>query len=823
MSYRYRVISDNPLGYWDLSNINSSSNYDITTASNHAFVSSNVIFSTPPLILNSGSVARITSPTASIRINNTYDAFNANSVNSTYSLEFWFHFNGLFNGNGYELNNTASGYFNNNQLDILKAINTSTGSTISKIYYDYNSNTLRYGYPGTGNSEAYYYLKNLDTPLHIVATYNGGAISLKVNNDQGYSAILYNNALINSASRLNMVQYVIDGSSINTNYSGSTSFLISNLAIYNYELSSNTIKNHLVWAGYQNDPEYFSNNNQNVDYFNLIYDSNNFLYYRKYDKFDLKNYKEEYKTAIDENGIGIKYLSPLQFISNSGGTLTVNSSSGMNWSSSADYLYFPDFGQYVQNSFSIFVQTSSSVTASNQYLFSINSVDGSNILFLQKNPLPASGYYLYYYNSSNAQYTLFASIVNPTSVLAGKENVGISYDGYNIYLYASTSSVVKSVNPFNINSNSTLILGKSNSASNMPNNTTFYSNLSIFDYEAKNYATASSAFNSNKMLFGPLTSSLTLNQYAYVIYEYPVATINKKIGGSYINWTSPDNITAKISYDDGDSWINASWNSYLKNHDNTVFQENVLVKFEFNQKYNDFYPLRLNNFEFGIYDNDSFVSDFKNYQLFFNSASSYSTQSYRNVNNKIVFRPENFGVTFKTNSSEIVPGYATAYSASTDAYGLDFWLRIDDLQTNRSSSPVYLLNTSSYSLYYTASNPVLQWASAGPIFIYINGASVSRGSYSLLQNEYYHVAISSISPVSGNININGGVANSGSYNANATYGYLSLWNTQPTPTDIQNRYTLFTSNFIQTASTQDNTLFLRNSSYYDSASAYKIG
>lgn len=325
------------------------------------------------------------------------------------------------------------------------------------------------------------------------------------------------------------------------------------------------------------------------------------------------------------------------------------------------------------------------------------------------------------------------------------------------------------------------------------------------------------------MLLAPLTSSLTVNQYAYVIYEYPIETIKRNPAGSYINWSTPDNIKATVSYDGGISWKPIYWNSTLTDYDNTVFQQNILVKFEFYQKYNDVQPLRLNNLEFGIYSDYPFRSDFTNYVLIPRSASNYNTHSLKNVNNKIIFRPENAGITFKSNSSSNTLGYATASSSSTTSYGLDFWLKIDDLQSSKTSSNIYILNTSSYSLYYTASNPVLQWASATPMFVYVNGASISRASYPLLRNEYYHIGISSSSPVSGNININGGVSNSGSYNANATYAHLAIWKTIPSPSDIQNRYNLFVSNVIQTASTQDNTLFLRTNNYYDSASAYVIG
>ena len=283
MSYRYRVIADNPLGYWDLSNANSGSNYDITSASNHAFISNNVVFSTPPIILNSASSAKISATTASIRINNTYDIFNLNAQNKTFAIEFWLSFNNIGSGNGYTVNNTASSYYNNNQLDILKTINRNSGSTISRIFYDYNSNTIRFSFPGSNNNDAYTYIKNFDNPIYIVAIYQGGKTNIILNGIPGSESFVYDKTLIQSASTASAVQFVIDGSSLNSNYSGSSSFLVSNLAFYNYQLNANVIKNHMMWANYQDSPNYYSNINQSIDYFDLINTENDYALYKQPD------------------------------------------------------------------------------------------------------------------------------------------------------------------------------------------------------------------------------------------------------------------------------------------------------------------------------------------------------------------------------------------------------------------------------------------------------------------------------------------------------------------------------------------------------------
>jgi hypothetical protein len=731
-------------------------------------------------------------------------------------------------GNGYAINNTASSYYNNNQLDILKAINRSSGSTISRIFYDYNSNTIRFSFSGSSNNDAYTYIKNFDNPLHIIATYQGGKTNIILNGIPGSESFVYDKTLIQSASAASAVQFVIDGSSLNSNNSGSSSFLISNLAFYNYQLNSNVIKNHMMWANYQDSPNYYSNINQSLDYFDLINAEDDYALYKQYSGTGLKNYKYEYKTSVDQMGIGPAKISPMVFANYSSSNYSINSSSGITWSSSADYLYFSDFGNYITNKFSIMLRASSSVTASNQYLFSLTGVNGKDTMFLQKNPPSSSGYYLYYFDEINKTSTLFASIVNATSTASGSENIVVSYDGSNVYLYASTSSVTStsSLIALSFGYGSILALGKNlsnNSSSTSSSNTTYYSNLSVFDFEVNNYASAQALLGTNKMIFAPLTSSLTINQYSYVVYEIPTSTLSEPAGGSYLNWDAPDNLTATISYDGGNNWTSITWDSYMFNYNNNFYLENVLVKFEFNQKYNDIQPLRLTLFEYGIYNSYPMISDFRNYSLYPATSSAYNTHSFRHYDNKIVFRPENFGINFRTDSSNTVLGFANIVSPSVSTYGIDFWLRVDDLQASKSSSQVYLLKTGSYALYYTASNALLRFASAAQIFVYVNGASVSNGTYRLSQNESYHLAISSTFPVSSSISINGGVSNTGSINANATYGHIALWNRTPSPSDVQSRYSLFVSNVIQTASTQDNTLFLIGSGYYDSASAYKTG
>jgi len=994
MSYNYRVLADNPIGYWDLVSITSGSINDLTTNSNNALVSSNVSISTPPIVINSGSALKISLPTASVQIDNKYDIFNNNSNRKIFVMEFWLSFNGIFTGNGYATNNTSSGYYNNNQLNIIKAVNTNTGSTLARVYYDYNTNTLRYNVPGSNNLDSHYYIEDMDKPFHIVATYNSGKINLLINGKDSTTGFVNDFSNIKTASSSSLVKFIIDGSSINSLNSSSPSFILNNLAFYNYNIDTSRLKNHMRWGMLDDAPNITSTVNSLIDYINPVIENKDYILYKSFSGKELSSYKTIFNLVTDNAGLGTQIIDNLFYYKNNS-DYYINSSSGVFWSSSSNYLYFKDFGKFIYNNLSIFMTVSSSVVSSNQTLFSITNVNGRNTFYLKKNPPTKTGYYAYYFDEMNGSSIFFASLSTAKSSLSVPESIGISFDSNNIYLYGETASVTSTIPETNrstglqFSAASQLVIGENaanNYASATIDNTSFYSYLGFYNDVITSHVSMSATYKTNPMFLMPLISDTSVNQYGYSIYEIETGTQISPAYGSFIKWNTPDNLTAKISYDNGSSWANLTSNLYVTNYNHSIPQEKILLKFEFNQNFSaSSQILRMNNLEFGLYDDIFINSDALNYKLSVATSSAYNTYSIKSTDNKIIHRPENFGISFKPDELNFVPSYAIISTNSASNYGLDLWMRIDSIQANASN--VYLINTSSYSLYYTASNPVLQWASAtnlipnpsfevdtsyvgglpttpirtneitpafgsyvgkitstgagtiGPyffnndgnripvlpnkiytfsiyvrdgnsgiqyrpsiefysvptggtasttagslysistaswtrinvvatspagatyaaptlygtatvasqyfyfdaaqlelgssptqyndsslFFVYINGASVANKSFLLKQNEYYHVGISNVYPLSGSININGGLVNNGvSANANATYGYFSLWGTAPSSSDIQNRYNIFVSNNTQAVTIQDNNQFIRTSAYYDTASAFQIG
>jgi hypothetical protein len=277
----------------------------------------------------------------------------------------------------------------------------------------------------------------------------------------------------------------------------------------------------------------------------------------------------------------------------------------------------------------------------------------------------------------------------------------VSFDNQNVYLYASNTFVQKPLpnlgytNGIVPSINTSLIVG-ANSISNSAcasNNTTFFSNVGLYDYTTNNATNASSVFStkSNYMFLSPLTSDLSISQYGYVIYEMNTGFFKTPTYGTFVKWDSLDNVKSEVSYDNGYTWSNIYTDNYLYNYNNSVPQEKTLVRFTFNQNFSaSLQTLKVNNFEFGLLKNVSIFSDFNKWSLTFPTSSFLYTHSIRNSNNKVVSRPRNFGITFKPDLFNIVQGYGLI-SGTSSAYGTDFWMRIDDLQNTYSAKTPNLI------------------------------------------------------------------------------------------------------------------------------------
>jgi hypothetical protein len=99
------------MGYWPLSN-----GLDIIGSNNATITNGN--YTKLPLVINSSSSLIVrstenngTTPGSSVVIFNSYDIFYKNFENTSAYFEFWFSFNGGFDGSGYSKNLSSSESF----------------------------------------------------------------------------------------------------------------------------------------------------------------------------------------------------------------------------------------------------------------------------------------------------------------------------------------------------------------------------------------------------------------------------------------------------------------------------------------------------------------------------------------------------------------------------------------------------------------------------------------------------------------------------------------------------------------------------------------
>lgn len=119
--------------------------------------------------------------------------------------------------------------------------------------------------------------------------------------------------------------------------------------------------------------------------------------------------------------------------------------------------------------------------------------------------------------------------------------------------------------------------------------------------------------------------------------------------------------------------------------------------------------------------------------------------------------------------------------------------------TNRSKSTIYGASAANYILNNvsgSALSPAI-WINRTGKFqslggtLYINGASVQDNTYSPIIDDLYHLTLSLSSPNTSDLYLNGYTWSNTSIPSTGTYGYLQIWNSSPSSSDILNRYNSF--------------------------------
>lgn len=273
MSYKHKILSTLPLGYWRL---RSSSITDETITANNGTGGSTIVTSQVTPIVTSFNTdtsmngCKVNSSTA-VNISNIYNAYKYGYENEAFGVEFWCKLD--------------SSHSNQNIIRI-------GNSNVMRIYV--NADTMYFAVTTTGG--VYTTKKKVyswDYPFHVFAISDNRSIKLYING---------------MSDEVISIDKTHEFTSHTTNFiigPSTNPFVISDLAFYSRSLSVNEIRSNMLWAQRDSNPT-FSSNQGSTSHFNLngasgqIIDSQSFFNPKDYGKGNLSN------LIIDGTGLTIE-------------------------------------------------------------------------------------------------------------------------------------------------------------------------------------------------------------------------------------------------------------------------------------------------------------------------------------------------------------------------------------------------------------------------------------------------------------------------------------------------------------------------------------
>lgn len=822
MSYNLLIQASNPLGYWKL---NGSGAPTIGTAS--ATVTS-ATYSAPPLVANSGSAMVISKANAaSVTIAHTYDAFFKNLENRTFQLEFWFSFNGNLIGNGYPGSlNTASQIYTGNILNIINIYDAKNSKQIGTIFYDYLRNTFRFRINGTGNTDAYYTVRNINTNFYISVSYYNKKIKINVNGDEGVSGAVVDTSVFPVKPSSSVIFQI---NSLGLNLVGQ-SFIISDLAFYNYLLNKDQQRKRIVYAYNADKPSAIT-----TSLTTSLIDIRENDYHTFYNKtingmlFKNQEYFSDNCIYHEDEGISYKRISSLEISDFTPSGSVTFSSTGASFSGSTA-LQSSEIISEIKNNINLTItaQISPTSTASSNILTIGNIVDDQYPIYVTAS---SNGFYVNYLNVVSLTSTQIAFIPQ-TLTTNGNYNFGMSLVNTNNigYFYAASSnnsgSVTASVVIPNLDTKTmdAIFIGTNPYIQSTTN--TLIKNVGINNLPQTNFLGYD--FTDNKKFMARLTSDYSISQIATWITKIPVYQYNSDIVGSKIVWNSMDNMLAQVS-SDMVTWTNINNSEPISILNNATPSNDIFLKLSIPYEYEtEFYNQSFNHLQISLYGNLSFLSNDGNYVLSASSDSpSAQTYTIKEINEPILQRLNKFGISFYRNSSSIVNGYGiiSPTSSAFTPYAIDFWIKIDSYPT---ASSVFIHGDPSNlkPLLYASANKLI-FSSSATSKLYINGSAVTSNTFVASAGEYYHVLFdfgAAMSP-SSSIFLNSSQPVAASTHSHGSYAFINLWNSTPTAANALARYNHFVANNIVSTSDIPVSLWQPNwnTDAINSVSAYKIG
>jgi len=767
MSYIKKVLADKPLGFWSLDTTS-----DLTGRGNSLVFNSAPTY-TDILPLNTSTYKDLdTNEYVEVKgfyvdldtdayINNEYNAFVKGTEELSFGIELWF----------------SIPSSNTDTVQGLLAIgNSSISANIGDIYRVndvisfniYSGNII----VGTASKQ----IKSTESQLHVFASYSNRTISISINGIAGESFTL--------PSTFQFETDFEDKNNIHFSFvPPNNPIILSSLAFYNYTLSQNQIRSHMIWGFGDAKPQSYVKQTDG-DFFD-IQENPSMKWYEK--SFDTDR---SFKDGIINN---------LYTIDNG---LTHKKSSAMYVDSGSFDYAFNDLLNYISlNNFSM--STIVDWDALPVYLddpiedniiFKITGNDDSEFVYLAKTEDESLGLYYTYANNSDVLLLQTEAASGTTPIFFSVKNNFV-----NIYIDSGGSA---SGNVFpNFSATTTKLY---------LNNTTYMTDdLDIFNsyIDSNSYYEAIVSYEDNLVL------SFTDNVVrAKGTWNYSIpASLFYGIAGSKLSWntaTTTNNQYLLSSHMQSvcvqvQTELNGDWHVVKNGGQIPEFSQTGApasdVKVRITILSNDLsslYQPRIDNFNISIYKNIDVLSDSKNYIIkpYYEEGSSLlHTYNLRSNKFNILSRSNNFGIKIDNGNTAVMMSTIPTTGFQT----LEFWFRPDGI--NEDSQNQYIVNNSVTGEYLRFDKDTLELSQdIGNVFlyVYVNGLDLYTNPRTLIIDEPYHI----ICVYYENKNINNVFINSDTNLENyaiGTYGYFAIYPNQLSADDAKDRYISYLTSFTE--------------------------
>ena len=258
--------------------------------------------------------------------------------------------------------------------------------------------------------------------------------------------------------------------------------------------------------------------------------------------------------------------------------------------------------------------------------------------------------------------------------------------------------------------------------------------------------------------------------------------------GSYNSSTAYSKyVTVSISYDGGTTYYNVTngknFPYFLSLYSSAVSVQALIKVTLYSPDTSLDNQPRLDNLSINLYSDISEVSDSGLFQL---TPTSSSTYMIKKDNSNILSRGKNLGIRFSAQDPGGTPGSATISPISSASYeSIEFWFEYDG-----SGSAVLDTGAGSSDLYIDSSNILHKNYSGG--YLYVNGIERTSSPLTLVNGEVYHVVVVYASTKTHNILLNGSYDGSKAP-SEASYGYITVYPSAQSSSQVQTRYLSFIS------------------------------